>query len=252
MKFEDYPEFGFDIEKIKIHLENLSDISDEYAYLAEVNESFHHAQRKGHDVPRGFREWFNETLSATSREFQSQQKESDDYPLFKFNVEEIQNHFDKKRNIANKCRFVLDILWSSLTHVKQGKELPKAFEEALSLLVNTGTFNLNTLWQQTSRAFAEAKQSIQKPTEQVEKIQWLGNDVDLAYLFELLIENGLLPDEKKYKRIEQHFITKSGKPFDNVKLSSNYAKVANSNDGKPKNASKIEEIVSKVKTRSKR
>jgi hypothetical protein len=196
MKFEGYPEFGFDIEKIKKHLENLSNISDEYAYLAEVNESFHHAQRKGHEIPRGFREWFNKTFSAISREFQSQQKKSEDYPLFKFNVEEIHDYFDKERNIANKCRFLLDVLWSSLTYVQQGKALPKAFEEALLLLVDTGTYNLSILWQQTSRALAETKQSIQEPTEQVEKIQWLGNDVDIAYLFELLISNGLLPEEK--------------------------------------------------------
>lgn len=252
MKFEDYPEFGFDIEKIKKHLENLSNISDEYAYLAVVNNSLQQAHQAGHKVPPAFLEWFRETLLSTSREFQSQQKKLENYPLFNFNVEEIQEYFDKERNIANKCRFVLDILWSSLNYVQQGKELPKAFEEALSLLVATGTFNLNTLWQQTARAFAEAKQSIQEPTEQAEKIQWLGNDVDLAYLFELLIENRLLPDEKKYKRIEQHFITKSGKPFDNVKLSSNYAKVAKGNDSKPKNASKIKEIVSKIKTPPKR
>jgi len=119
-------------------------------------------------------------------------------------------------------------------------------------MVDTGTHNLRILWQQTSRAFAEAKQSIQEPTEQVEKIQWLGNDVDLVYLFELLINNRLLPEEKKYKRIEQHFINKRGEPFDNVKLSSNYAKVAKGNDSKPKSASKIEEIVSEVKIRSKR
>jgi hypothetical protein len=252
MKFEGYPEFGFDIEKIKNHLEKLSNISDEYAYLAVVNNSLQQAHQAGHKVPPAFLEWFNKTLPATSREFQLQQKKSDDYPLFNFNIEEIQEYFDKERNIANKCRFLLHLLWSSLTYVQQGKELPKAFDEALLLMVDTGTFNLNILWQQTSRAFAEAKQSIQEPTEQVEKIQWLGNDVDLAYLFELLIEKRLLPEEKKYKQIERHFINKRGEPFDNVKLSSNYSKVANGNDSKPKNASKIEEIVSKLKTRSKR
>lgn len=36
MNSEGYPEFGFDIEKIKNHLEKLSNISEEYAYLANV------------------------------------------------------------------------------------------------------------------------------------------------------------------------------------------------------------------------
>lgn len=250
MKFEDYPEFGFDIEKIKKHLENLSNISDEYAYLANVNDSLNYAQRQGHEIPRGFREWFNETLSTTSREFQSQQKKLDDYPLFKFNLEEIQNYIDKEKNIANKCGYLLEILRSSLTYVQQGKELPKAFDDALLLMVDTCAFNLSILRQQTSRAFAEAKQSIQEPTEQVEKIQWLGDDVEIVYLFELLIQGGLLSGEKKLKQIERHFTNKKGNPFDNEKLSSNYAKVAK-RKGKPKNASKIEEIVSEVKTRSK-
>ena len=250
MKFEGYPEFGFDIEKIKKHLENLSNISDEYAYLAVVNNSLQQAHQAGHKIPPTFLEWFREILLSTSREFQSQQKQLENYPLFNFNVEEIQEYFDKERNIANKCKFVLDILWSSLASVQQGKELPKAFEEALLLMVDTSTFNLNILWQQTSRAFAEAKQSIQEPTEQVEKIQWLGDDVEIVYLFELLIQGRLLSGEKKLKQIERHFINKKGNPFDNEKLSSNYAKVAK-RKGKPKNASKIEEIVSAVKTSSK-
>jgi hypothetical protein len=247
MNFEGYPEFGFDIEKVKEHLERLSNVSEKYSYLADVSDSTHQAQRKGYEIPRGFIEWFNETIIPISREFQSKQEKSKDYPLFNFNVEEIENHFNEERNIANKCRFLIDVLWSSLASVRQGKELPKAFEEYLLVMVDTGIFNLEQLRQQSLRALAEAKQSVQEPSAQVEKIQWLGDDVQLAYLFERLIENGLLPEEKKHKQIEQHFITKKGKPFDNEKLSSNYAKVAK-RKGKPKNASLLEEIVSKLKT----
>jgi Zn-dependent M32 family carboxypeptidase len=259
MKFEGYPEFGFDIEQIKNHLENLSNISEEYSYLAKVNNSLKQAHEAGHKIPRGFIEWFNKTLSTTSRAFQTEQKKLKDYPLFNFNVEEIEKYFNEERNIANKCMFLIDVLRSSLDSVQQGKKLPDAFKEFLLVMVDTGLFNLEQLRQQTLRALAEAKQSVQgpneqsvqEPSEQVEKIQWLGNDVDLAYLFDLLIKDGFLSEEKKYKQIEQHFITKKGKPFDNEKLSSNYAKVAN-RKGKSKNASILEEIVSEVKTPSKR
>lgn len=86
---------------------------------------------------------------------------------------------------------------------------------------------------------------------EIEKIEWNGNVVQLLYLIEQLLKNGLLPkkyDTKKYILITNHFLNHKGETFNNKKLAKLADRMRNINkDGKPKNADTIDSIINDLK-----
>ena len=81
---------------------------------------------------------------------------------------------------------------------------------------------------------------------QVEKINWKGSQTQLAYLVQILLENGFIEHCDHWKMCAEHFLWQ-GKPIDNKKLAAAIGNVASFNkDGKPKKAEILESIVSDI------
>ena len=79
---------------------------------------------------------------------------------------------------------------------------------------------------------------------QVEKINWKGSQTQLAYLVQILLENGFIEHCDHWKMCAEHFLWQ-GKQIDNKKLAAAIGNVASFNkDGKPKKAEILESIVS--------
>ncbi len=79
-----------------------------------------------------------------------------------------------------------------------------------------------------------------------EKINWKGSQTQLAYLMQILLENGFIEHGDHWKMCAEHFLWQ-GKPIDNKKLAAAIGNVASFNkDGKPKKAEILESIVSDI------
>ena len=79
-----------------------------------------------------------------------------------------------------------------------------------------------------------------------EKINWKGSQTQLAYLVQILLENGFIEHGDHWKMCAEHFLVK-GKPINNKKLAAAIGNVASFNkDGKPKKAEILESIVSDI------
>ena len=76
-----------------------------------------------------------------------------------------------------------------------------------------------------------------------EKINWKGSQTQLAYLVQILLENGFIEHGDHWKMCAEHFLVK-GKPINNKKLAAAIGNVAINKDGKPKKAEMLESIVS--------
>ena len=81
---------------------------------------------------------------------------------------------------------------------------------------------------------------------QIEKINWKGNQTQLAYVVQILLENGFIERGDHWKMCAEHFLVK-GKPINNKKLAVAMGNVQQFNkDGKPKKAEILESIVSDI------
>jgi hypothetical protein len=78
-----------------------------------------------------------------------------------------------------------------------------------------------------------------------EKINWKGSQTQLAYLVQILLENGFIEHGDHWKMCAEHFLVK-GKPINNKKLAAAIGNVAINKDGKPKKAEILESIVSDI------
>ena len=79
---------------------------------------------------------------------------------------------------------------------------------------------------------------------QIEKINWKGSQTQLAYVVQILLENGFIEHGDHWKMCAEHFLVK-GKPINNKKLAVAMGNVQQFNkDGKPKKAEILESIVS--------
>ena len=77
-----------------------------------------------------------------------------------------------------------------------------------------------------------------------EKINWKGSQTQLAYLVQILLENGFIEHGEHWKMCAEHFLCQ-GKQIDNKKLAAAIGNVASFNKyGKPKKAEILESIVS--------
>ena len=78
-----------------------------------------------------------------------------------------------------------------------------------------------------------------------EKINWKGSQTQLAYLVQILLENGFIEHGDHWKMCAEHFLWQ-GKPIDNKKLAAAIGNVAINKEGKPKKAEILESIVSDI------
>ena len=79
-----------------------------------------------------------------------------------------------------------------------------------------------------------------------EKINWKGSQTQLAYLVQILLENGFIEHGDHWKMCAEHFLVK-GKPINNKKLAVAMGNVQEFNkDGKPKKAETLESIVKEI------
>ena len=78
-----------------------------------------------------------------------------------------------------------------------------------------------------------------------EKINWKGSQTQLAYLVQILLENGFIEHGDHWKMCAEHFLVK-GKPINNKKLAAAIGNVAINKEGKPKKAEILESIVSDI------
>ena len=77
-----------------------------------------------------------------------------------------------------------------------------------------------------------------------EKLNWKGSQTQLAYLVQILLENGFIEHCDHWKMCAEHFLWQ-GKQIDNKKLAAAIGNVTSFNkDGKPKKAEILESIVS--------
>ena len=75
-----------------------------------------------------------------------------------------------------------------------------------------------------------------------EKIHWKGSQTQLAYLVQILLENGFIEHGDHWKMCAEHFLWQ-GKPIDNKKLAAAIGNVPSFNkDGKPKKAEILESL----------
>ena len=79
-----------------------------------------------------------------------------------------------------------------------------------------------------------------------EKINWKGSQTQLAYLVQILLENGFIEHGDHWKMCAEHFLVK-GKPINNKKLAVAMGNMQEFNkDGKPKKGEILESIVSDI------
>ena len=81
---------------------------------------------------------------------------------------------------------------------------------------------------------------------QIEKINWKGSQTQLAYLVQILLENGFIEHGDHWKMCAEQFLVK-GKPINNKKLAVAMGNMQEFNkDGKPKKGEILESIVSDI------
>jgi hypothetical protein len=79
-----------------------------------------------------------------------------------------------------------------------------------------------------------------------EKINWKGSQTQLAYLVQILLENGFIEHGDHWKMCAEHFLVK-GKPINNKKLAVAMGNIQEFNKGrKPKKGEILESIVSDI------
>ena len=81
---------------------------------------------------------------------------------------------------------------------------------------------------------AQSNETRTAESVQIEKINWKGAQTQLAYLVQLLLENGFIEHGDHWKMCAEHFLVK-GKPINNKKLAVAMGNIQEFNkDGKPK------------------
>jgi len=93
---------------------------------------------------------------------------------------------------------------------------------------------------------AQSNETRTAESVQNEKINWKGAQTQLAYLVQLLLENGFIEHGDHWKMCAEHFLVK-GKPINNKKLAVAMGNIQEFNKGrKPKKGEILESIVSDI------
>ena len=125
-------------------------------------------------------------------------------------------------------------------------EEASAFMELLESEIKKYQDELNNNDPSSTSQSAQSNETRTTESVQIEKINWKGTQTQLAYLVQILLENGFIEHGDHWKMCAEHFLWQ-GKPIDNKKLAAAIGNVASFNkDGKPKKGEILESIVSDI------
>ena len=101
-------------------------------------------------------------------------------------------------------------------------------------------------WPSSTSQTAQGNEPQTTETTQVEKINWMGTQTQLAYLVRLLIEKRFLEHGEHWKMIADHYTVK-GKQIGNQQIATAIGNVVNYNkESKPIKAETLESIVKEI------
>ena len=101
-------------------------------------------------------------------------------------------------------------------------------------------------WPSSTSQSAQGNEPQTTEITQVEKINWMGTQTQLAYLVRLLIEKRFLEHGEHWKMIADHYTVK-GKQIGNQQIATAIGNVENYNkEGKPIKAETLESIVKEI------
>src|SRR5262249_28510444 len=109
----------------------------------------------------------------------------------------------------------------------------------------TGWKKTHILVEEKMDAIKEKGTQAKDSQDRVQKIQWLGTEAEITYLFDQLRNEGFISNsEELWAQIERHFLNKSGKPFDKKQLSGVFARDTQKPSERKR---KIEKLVKQTK-----
>ena len=125
-------------------------------------------------------------------------------------------------------------------------EEASVFMEKLESEINKYQDELNNNDPNSTSQSAQSNEPQTTESTQVEKINWMGTQTQLAYLVRLLIEKRFLEHGEHWKMIADHYTVK-GKQIGNQQIATAIGNVENYNkEGKPIKAETLESIVKEI------
>ena len=125
-------------------------------------------------------------------------------------------------------------------------EEASAFIEFLESEIKKYQDELNNNDPNSTSQSAQSNEPQTTETTQVEKINWMGTQTQLAYLVRLLIEKRFLEHGEHWKMIADHYTVK-GKQIGNQQIATAIGNVVNYNkESKPIKAETLESIVKEI------
>jgi hypothetical protein len=125
-------------------------------------------------------------------------------------------------------------------------EEASAFIEFLESEIKKHQDELNNNDPSSTSQSAQGNEPQTRETTQVEKINWMGTQTQLAYLVRLLIEKRFLEHGEHWKMIADHYTVK-GKQIGNQQIATAIGNVVNYNkESKPIKAETLESIVKEI------
>ena len=125
-------------------------------------------------------------------------------------------------------------------------EEASAFIEKLESEIKKYQDELNNNDPSSTSQSAQGNEPQTTETTQVEKINWMGTQTQLAYLVRLLIEKRFLEHGEHWKMIADHYTVK-GKQIGNQQIATAIGNVVNYNkESKPIKAETLESIVKEI------
>ena len=125
-------------------------------------------------------------------------------------------------------------------------EVASAFIEKLESEIKIYQDELNNSDPSSTSQSAQSNEPQTTESTQVEKINWMGTQTQLAYLVRLLIEKRFLEHGEHWKMIADHYTVK-GKQIGNQQIATAIGNVENYNkEGKPIKAETLESIVKEI------
>ena len=125
-------------------------------------------------------------------------------------------------------------------------EEASAFIEKLESEIKKYQDELNNNDPSSTSQSAQSNEPQTTETTQVEKINWMGTQTQLAYLVRLLIEKRFLEHGEHWKMIADHYTVK-GKQIGNQQIATAIGNVVNYNkESKPIKAETLESIVKEI------
>jgi hypothetical protein len=125
-------------------------------------------------------------------------------------------------------------------------EEASAFIEKLESEIKKYQDELNNNDPSSTSQSAQVNEPQTRETTQVEKINWMGTQTQLAYLVRLLIEKRFLEHGEHWKMIADHYTVK-GKQIGNQQIATAIGNVVNYNkESKPIKAETLESIVKEI------